>query len=319
MAEDKSEEPKDIYEQTREAGLKFLGYNSVVGAIKQGKFIPNLTDMAEQAAKEVEDGVLKEDGKINLQTDNVNQLYDYIAGASEKFRIRTTTLFENNLEKIIDATPQKAMLGIEKMLFDFAPKEKVDGEYKEIAKLHRQVFHMRNVWREYNETQSESRKKDLRDDDMVNDIIEYYNGLYKDGKSEELAKENAALLNASIKWVKRNPRLCEAKYQWLISRKTDEFKAKLVGLTYKEYKKLKDIDSDEKLAQEREIEAEIENETDEYVKQQHRQKRREQMKREHLPDKISKQIPDYLRNAMAPETLMNMYTSYWASEANQKG
>jgi len=316
MAEE--EDTKNIYEQAQEAALKHLSYNSVIQAIKQGKFIPNLNDIAHKAAKEAEEGLLDEDAKNILKSDNVNMLHDYINGASEKFAIRTQSIFEKNLEKIIDESPQKTMEGIEKMLFDFAPKAKVEGEYKEIAKLHRQIVHMRQVLGEYSQVQDEGKKADIRDDIMTHEIAEYYNSLYKDGKSEHLAKENAALLNASIKWVSRNPRLCEAKYGWLMKRKTEQFKSKMMGISWKEYKAIKKQDDAEQLEWDRETEAEIENEEDDYVKQQHRQKRNEQRKRERLPEKFSKKIPDYLKSAMEPDAMMSMYASYW-QKAAQKG
>ena len=312
------ETPKSIYEQAKESTLKHMEYSSVMQAIQEGKFVPDLTDRAEKAAKEVEEEILKEDGKINLETDNINQLYDYIKGAAQKFAIRTNRLFEKNLEEIISNTPQKAMEGVEKMLFNFLPKEKVEGEYKDVAKLHRQIVHMNNVMGAYVKEQDEGNKKDLRDDVMSHEIAEYYNSLYKDGKSEDLAKENAALLAASIKWTKRNPRLCEAKYQWLLGRKKEQFRSKLIGISWKEYKAIKKQDDDEKNEWDRETEAEIENEADDYVKQQHRQRRNEQRKREHLGDKISKKIPDYLRNAMDSGAMMNMYARYWQKEAQEK-
>jgi len=120
-----AEATKSLFDQSKEAALKYLQYNSVVRAIQAGKFIPNLSEIAENAANEVEEGILDEDGKNNRATDNTSQHYDYIDGAAKKFGIRTQNLFEKNLEAIIDSSPQKALENLEKMLFNFAPKEKV--------------------------------------------------------------------------------------------------------------------------------------------------------------------------------------------------
>jgi len=317
MAEE-SKEPKTIYEQAQESALKHVQYNSVVQAIKQGKFVQNLNDIAVSAAQEGEEGITEEDAKILKKTDNVNMCFDYIDAGAKKFYTRSQNIFEKNLERIIDDSPQSTMEGIEGMIFNYFPNEKVEGEYKEVAKLHRQIVHMRQVLGEYSKLQDEGKKQDMRDDVMKHEIVEYYNSLYKDGKSEQLAKENSALLNASIKWISRHPGLCENKYKWLMKRKVEQFNSKLIGVSWKEYKAIKKQDEDEQLEWDRQTLSDLENEEDQYVRQEHIQKRNELRRREHLAEKISKKMPDYLKSAMGPEALMDMYQNQWYTEAQQE-
>lgn len=319
MAENQNnnhEEPKTRYEKAEQAFGKLVSYSTVLQKIQEGKVVPDLNEIAASAAMEFEGKILKDDAKENFESNDVNQHFDYIKGAASKFSVRLTRLFEKNLEEIINTTPDKAMEGIEKRLYSFAPPEdkKVPREYKEIARLHRKIAKMRNVWEQYQKA-NENEKKSIREDFMEDEVKEYYIDRYKDGKNEEEREENAELLKVSLKWLARKAGLCERKYDGLLGRRTDEFKAKLLGLTYDEYKKQKDKEKDERIREGKEREREIEDEDyeSEFIEEQERHRSEEKLK-----DKIIKEIPDYLKEVMEPEAVRNMYMSYWQEQLAKK-
>lgn len=121
---------------------KYLGYSAVFKGYKEGKVpIEVLRKYAFDAVStDLPDNPLKgSDGFNAANSQNPDELLDYVGGAAYLYDYTLDTAFEKGLAAIVTNTPADVKKGLLKLLPHFNPKEKekVSASYEKAAEIHR--------------------------------------------------------------------------------------------------------------------------------------------------------------------------------------